>query len=185
MLQLHQRFMKFSTTNFSKIFRGIIPEKYRYFSGNFRKKIRRKFPEISELTTLILTMQMQNSALEFDLTDANKIPLFIRITSTLHIFNKRIQRICDQNRQLKGGDNRPTDTFHIPVSLGANVEIFSHRMVSCEDFSASSFRHMENVLYITGESTYILPFLRIHFHYFYQRFTTVLVCISVQQATTK
>ena len=37
MLQLHQRFMKFSTKNFRKIFRGIIPEKYRYFSGNFRK----------------------------------------------------------------------------------------------------------------------------------------------------
>jgi len=47
MLQLHQRFMKFTTTNFPKIFRGIIPEKYRYFpeisgkitqeiSGNFR-----------------------------------------------------------------------------------------------------------------------------------------------------
>jgi len=42
MLQLHQRFMKFSTTNFPKFFRGIIPEKHR-----------RKFPEISELTTLV------------------------------------------------------------------------------------------------------------------------------------
>jgi len=37
MLQLHQRFTKFSTTNFPKIFRGIIPEKHRYFPGNFRK----------------------------------------------------------------------------------------------------------------------------------------------------
>jgi len=40
--------MKFSTTNFPKIFRGIIPEKYRYF-------FRRKFPEISEFTTLHVT----------------------------------------------------------------------------------------------------------------------------------
>jgi len=39
MLQLHQRFMKFSTTNFPKIFREIIPEKYRYFSGNFRSTL--------------------------------------------------------------------------------------------------------------------------------------------------
>jgi len=31
MLQLRQRFMKFSTKNFLKIFRGIIPEKYRYW----------------------------------------------------------------------------------------------------------------------------------------------------------
>jgi len=42
-VQLHQRLMKFSTTNFPKIFRGIIPEKYRYFSGNFRKNSAGKF----------------------------------------------------------------------------------------------------------------------------------------------
>jgi len=34
------------------LFRGIIPEKYRYFSGNFRKIP----PEISELTTLVTSL---------------------------------------------------------------------------------------------------------------------------------
>jgi len=53
MLQLHQHFMKFSTKNFPKVFRGIIPEKYRYFS-----EISGKIPqEISELTTLNILKQ--------------------------------------------------------------------------------------------------------------------------------
>ena len=46
MLQLHQRFMKFSTTNLRKIFRGIIPEKYRYFPGNFRKNPRSRLQPV-------------------------------------------------------------------------------------------------------------------------------------------
>ena len=37
MLQLHQRFMKFSTANFWKIFAWNYSEKCRYFSRNFRK----------------------------------------------------------------------------------------------------------------------------------------------------
>jgi len=52
MLQLHQHFMKFSTKNFPKIFRGIIPEKAPLFFRKFPEKFRRKFQEISELTTL-------------------------------------------------------------------------------------------------------------------------------------
>jgi len=47
-----QRRIEILYHKFPEIFRGIIPEKYRYFSG----KIPRKFPEISELTTLIMTM---------------------------------------------------------------------------------------------------------------------------------
>jgi len=49
MLQLHQRFMKFSTTNFRKIFRGIIAESTVIFP-----KISGKIPqEISQLTALV------------------------------------------------------------------------------------------------------------------------------------
>jgi len=43
MLQLHQRFMRFSTTNFLKIFRGIILKKYRYFSGKIPQEISGNF----------------------------------------------------------------------------------------------------------------------------------------------
>ena len=48
---LQQRRIEILYHKFPEIFRGIIPEKYRYFSG----KIPRKFPEISELTTLEVT----------------------------------------------------------------------------------------------------------------------------------
>jgi len=44
---------------FPEIFRGIIPEKYRYFSGKIPEKFCgnfRKFPKISELTTLLVTI---------------------------------------------------------------------------------------------------------------------------------
>ena len=51
--QLQQRRIEILYHKFPEIFRGIIPEKYRYFSG----KIPRKFPEISELTTLLCSVK--------------------------------------------------------------------------------------------------------------------------------
>jgi len=58
MLQLHQRFMKFSTTNFRKFFAELFRYYYTVIFPEISGKIRRKFPEISELPTLAIGSQV-------------------------------------------------------------------------------------------------------------------------------
>ena len=66
------------------LFRGIIPEKYRDFSGNFRKNSAGKIPpEISELTTLVGVKQ----SVIVDGTDQWRRRLHACVRDTGDIFN--------------------------------------------------------------------------------------------------